>query len=80
MARVSEASRTGPVGGRSAPSPFGREGAKGGLSKLIRFVGIKMGLSVPLVNSSSKSAPLGCTSGVSKSYVSERDVRKSFVS
>lgn len=78
MARVSEASRTGPEGGRSAPSPFGREGAEGGLSKLIRSAGSREGLSVPLVSSNSKSVLLGLTSGVSKSYVSESDVRRSF--
>lgn len=78
MARVSEASRTGPEGGRSAPSPLGREGAEGGLSKLIRSAGIAEGVSVPLVSSSSKSAFLGPMFGVSMSYVSESEVRKSF--
>lgn len=78
MARVSEASRTGPEGGMSAPSPFGREGAEGGLSKLIRSAGSREGLSVPLVSSNSKFVLLGPTSGVSKSYVSESDVRRSF--
>lgn len=78
MARVSEASKTGPEGGRSAPSPLGREGAEGGLSKLIRSAGIAEGVSVPLVSSSSKSAFLGPTFGVSMSYVCESDVRKSF--
>lgn len=77
MASVSEASRTGPEGGRSAPSPFAREGAEGGLSKLIRSAGITEGLSFPLVNSKSKSAILDATPGVSKSYVSESDVVKS---
>lgn len=67
MARVSEASRTGPEGGRSAPSPFGREGAEDGLSKLIRSAGSREGLSVPLVSPNSKSALLGPKSGVSKS-------------
>lgn len=75
MARVFEASTTGPVRGRSAPSPLGREG---GLSKLIRSSGIREALPVPLVSSSSKSAFLGPASGVSKSYVSERGARKSF--
>lgn len=74
MARVSEASTAGPVRGRSAPSPLGRER---GLSKLIRSSGISEALSVPLVSSSSKSAFLGPPSGVSTSYVSERGVRKS---
>lgn len=78
MARVSEVSRTGPEGGRSAPSPLGREGTEGGLSKLIRSAGIAEGVSIPLVSSSSKSAFLGPTFGVSMSYVSESDVRKSF--
>lgn len=67
MARVSDASRTGPEGGRSAPSPLGREGAEGGLSKLIRSAGGREGLSVPFVSSNSKFALLGPTSGVSKS-------------
>lgn len=78
MARVSDASRTGPEGGRSAPSPLGREGAEGGLSKLIRSVGGRKGLSVPFVSSNSKFALLAPTCGVSKSYVSDRDVRRSF--
>lgn len=78
MASVSEASRTGPEGGRSAPSPFAREGAEGGLSKLIRSAGIREGLSFPLVNSKSKSAILDATPGVRKSYVSESDAMKSF--
>lgn len=67
MARVSEASRTGPEGGRSAPSPFGREGAEDGLSKLIRSAGSREGLSVPLVSPNSKSTLLGPKFGVSKS-------------
>lgn len=70
MARVSDASRTGPEGGRSAPFPLGREGAEGGLSKLIRSAGIWKRLSVPFVSSKSKSALLGPASGVSKSYAS----------
>lgn len=74
MARVFEASTTGPVRGGSAPSPLGREG---GLSKLIRSSGIREALSVPLLSSSSKSAFLGPASGVSKSYVSQRGVRTS---
>lgn len=74
MATVSEASTAGPVRGRSAPSPLGREG---GLSKLIRSSGISGALAVPLVSSSSKSAFLGPASGVRKSYVSERGVWKS---
>lgn len=74
MARVFEASTTGPVMGRSAPSPLGREG---GLSKLIRSSGIREALPVPLVSASSKSAFLGPALGVSKSYVSERGARKS---
>lgn len=71
MARVSDASRTGPEGGRSAPSPLGREGAEGGLSKLIRSAGGREGLSVPFVSPSSRL-------GVSKSYVSESSAKKSF--
>lgn len=71
MARVSEASRTGPEEGRSAPSPLGREGTEGGLSKLIRSAGSREGLSMPLVSPNPKSAVLGPTSGVIKSYVSE---------
>ncbi len=78
MARVSDASRTGPEGGRSAPSPLGREGAEGGLSKLIRSAGGREGLSVPFVSSNSKFALLGPTLRVSKSYVSGGDVRRSF--
>lgn len=77
MARVSDASRTGPEGGRSAPSPLGREGAEGGLSKLIRSAAWE-GLSVPFDSSNSKSAFLGPASGVSKSYGSEGPVKISF--
>lgn len=73
MARVSEASTTGPVRGRSAPSPLGRGG---GLSKLMRSSEIREAFSVPLLSSSSKSAFLGPASGVRKSYVSERGARK----
>lgn len=76
MARVSDVSRTGPEGGRSAPSPLGREGAEAGLSKLMRSVGGSEGLSVPFVSSNSKSA---CpVSGVSKSYLPESTVGRSF--
>lgn len=78
MARVSDASRTGPERGRSAPSPLGREGAEGGLSKLMRSAGGSENLSVPFDSSSSKFDLLGPASGVSKSYVSDIDVRKSF--
>lgn len=66
MARVSEACRTGPEGG-SASSPLGREGAAGGLSKLMRSAGGMEGLSVPFISSKSKLAVLGPASGVSKS-------------
>lgn len=72
MARVSDASRTGPEGGRSAPSPLGREGAEGGLSKLIRHVEGREGLCVPLVSSKSKTAFLGTVSVDRKSYVPDR--------
>lgn len=69
MARVSDVSRTGPEGGRSAPSPLGREGAEDGLSKLMRSGGGSDGLSVPFVSSNSRSA--SPVSGVSKSYLPE---------
>lgn len=71
MARVSDASR-------SAPSPLGREGAEGGLSKLMRSAGGSEGLSVPFVSSNSKSALVGAMSGVSKSYLPESIVGRSF--
>lgn len=77
MARVSDASRSGPEGGRSAPSPLGREGAEG-LSKLMRSVGGSVGLSVPFVSSSSRSAFVSAMSGVSKSYLPESIVGRSF--
>lgn len=86
MARVSDASRTGPEGGRSAPSPLGREGSEGGLSKLIRSAGGWEDPSVLLVSSNSISAlsrPArrgSATSGVSKSYVSDGIARKSLES
>lgn len=76
MARVSDASR--PEGGRSAPSPLGRQGAEGGLSKLIRSAGDREGLPVPLLSSNSKPAFLNPMSGVIKSYMSGGDVRRSF--
>lgn len=69
MARVS-----GAWGGRSAPSPLAREGAGGGLSKLIRSSGMAEGVSIPLVNSRSKSVPLSLPSGASMSYVPASDV------
>lgn len=75
MARVSDASR--PEGGTSAPSPLGREGAEGGLSRLMRLAGGE-GRSVPFVSSKSTSAFLGGASGVRKSYESVSEVRKSF--
>lgn len=78
MARVSDASRSGPEGGRSAPSPLGREGAEGGLSKLMRSVGGSEGLSVPFFSSNSKSALVGAMSGVSKSYLPVGIVGRSF--
>lgn len=77
MARVSDGCRTGPEGG-SASSPLGREGAAGGLSKLMRSAGGMEGLSVPFIISKSKSAFLGSMSGVSKSYVSDADIRRLF--
>lgn len=72
MARVSDAS---PGGGRSAPSPLGRER---GLSKLMRSAGGREDLSVPFVSSKSKSAFLSPALEINKSYVSGGDVRKSF--
>lgn len=66
MARVSEASTTGPEGVRSTPSPLGKVGAEGGLSKLIRSAGVSR------VSSKSKATPLGPTSGVIRSYMSVR--------
>lgn len=79
MARVSDASRTGPEGGRSAPSPLGREGAEGGLSKLISSAGGEEGLSVPFVSSNSTSALTGRrASGARKSYLSGGHAKRSF--
>lgn len=73
MARVSEAG-----GGRSAPSPLAREGAGGGLSKLIRSSGMAEGVSVPLVSSSSKSPPLSPASRASMSYAPASDISRWF--
>lgn len=68
------ASVSGALGGRSAPSPLAREGAGGGLSKLIRSSGMAEGVSVPLVSSRSKSPPLSPPSGASMSYAPASDV------
>lgn len=54
--RVSEASRTGPEGGKPAWCPLGREGAADGLSKLMRSERGREGLPVPFLSSNSKSA------------------------
>lgn len=70
MARVSDASRTGPEGGRSAPSPLGREGAEGGLAKLMRNSVGREVLSVQLVSSKLKSF-LGPVLVPRKSYLSD---------
>ena len=71
MARVSGASTTGPEGGRSASSPLGREGAAGGLSKLMRSERGREGLPVPFASSNSKATFLRPMSGNVKSYTSE---------
>lgn len=76
--RVSEASRTGPEGGKSAWSPLGREGAADGLSKLIRSERGREGLPAPFLSSNSKSAFLCTASGAVKSYRCDPGVRRSF--
>lgn len=76
--RVSEASRTGPEGEKSAWCPLGREGSADGLSKLIRSERGRQGLPVPFLSSSSKSAFLCPASGALKSYRSDPGVRRSF--
>lgn len=77
MTRVSEASTTGPEGGRSASSPLGQEGSAGGLSKLIRSEGGREGLPVPFVSSNSNSVFLSSTVGAVRSYRWGAGVRRS---
>lgn len=75
MARVSEASTTGPEGGRSAPSPLGRERAADGLSKLMRSDRGRERLPV-FVSSKSKFALPGPAAWAAKSYTSDACVRR----
>lgn len=73
MARVSDASRAGPEGGRSAASPLASGGSQGGLFKLIRYLSI----SIPFAISKSVSAFLGPSTEESKAYLSDRDAKGS---
>lgn len=84
MATVSDASRTGSERGRSAPSPLGRAGSVGGLSRLIRSAGGEDERSVLFASSNSMSElsrPVWCgpvASGVNKSYVFGCIAKRSF--